>query len=238
MVLYAVKVLLLGCWQSSQLHEFPWGCPLQRIWAAWRISTDTAVSNAGKWPSSCCFQGTSGNLFHSPPSTSQQSNAASCMFSCVKGCDCKIANSCLAWKGLPVQFSKAFCEGRSLVFHGQRCSHVVLCSCLIECSWGNSLVDFLIMSPLLSSPWFCLVLIFIHCCGYAVFIFPESLYIFRNFDLSCIFAVLLTLSLLRLSLSLSSHSFMWKHRSLAISILMQASWAHREGLKSIPFPLR
>lgn len=130
-----------------------------------------------------------------PPSTldiitSRQSDVASCMFPSVKGRDCKIANCCLDWKDLPVQSSEAFLEGPSLVFHGHRCSHVVLCSCLIECSWGNSLVDFLIMPPLLPLPWFCLVLIFIHCAGlWGDYISPEVLYIFMDFDPSCIFPV-------------------------------------------------
>lgn len=170
--------------------------------AAWGIGT--AVSNAGECSGIAFLVLLSVHFRESLPLstldiiTSPQSNVASSMFPCVKRSDCKIANYCLDRKDLSVQSSEAFREGPSLMFHGQRCSHVALCSCLIECSWGNSLADFLIISPLLPLPWFCLVLIFIHCPGLRGYsIFPEVLYIFRDFDPSCIFAVLLTLSLLR-----------------------------------------
>lgn len=130
--------------------------------------------------------------------TSRQSDVASCMFPSVNWRDCKIANYCLDWKFLPVQSSEAFLEGLSLVFHGHRCSHVVLCSRLIECSWGNSLVDFLMMPPLLPLPWFCLVLIFIHCAGLrGDYIYPQRFFTFSGIltRLAYFPSVLLALSL-------------------------------------------
>lgn len=160
------------------------------------------------------------------PTHGQLSVTAFTILPCVKGCECKITNYCLDRKEISVQFCKAFLEGPSLMFHGQCCSHVVLCSCLIECSWGNSLVDFLIMSPL-SFPWFCLVLIFKHCpayagCSYLYLHICCPLYPFLRF--SCIHHLCSSLT----------HS-LWKHQLLSISILMQLSWTH-SGLKIHPLP--
>lgn len=121
------------------------------------------------------FQCTSGSPFCIPrPPTLRPSNAASRRFPSVKGCGCTRLQTIL-WTEKIFSFGSArrFLKERvksSLVFQGQHCSHVVLCSRLIECSWGNSPVDVLITSQLVFSPHPVIASFCIHCPSYAVFL--------------------------------------------------------------------